>query len=70
MTTLSKEDKIALINQHKRNLDYSKYNLELSIIEENALTSPSTAALDGLNAQIAEINSKLTALDQELDSLE
>jgi hypothetical protein len=69
MTTLSNEDKVAIVNQHKRNLEYSKYNLQLSIIEENSITSPSTATINGLNAQIAELNSKLAALDEELASL-
>jgi hypothetical protein len=70
MTTLSKEDKTSIINQHKRNLEYSKYNIQLSIIEENSLTSPSTSIINGFNAQIAEFDSKLAALDQELASLE
>lgn len=70
MTTLSNEDKTSIINQHKRNIEYSKYNIQLSILEENSLTSPSASIINGFNAQIAELDSKLAALDQELASLE
>ena len=69
MTTLSNEDKISIINQHKRNVEYSKYNLAVSLIEENAVLSPDQDAITALNAKIADHNSKLSALDAEIDSL-
>lgn len=69
MTTLSNEEKISIINQHKKNVEYSKYNLQISLIEENAVTSPDQDAVDSLNDKIAEIDKKITALDAEIDSL-
>ena len=33
MTTLTKQDKLQLINSHKRSIEYSKYGLELDIIQ-------------------------------------
>lgn len=69
MTTLSNEDKISIINQHKRAVEYSKYNLSVSLIEENAVVSPDQDAVSALNDKIADHNSKLTALDAEIASL-
>jgi len=67
MTTLSNEDKISIIVQHKRNIEYSKYNTQLSIIEENAITSPNQETIKTLNDQIIEFDKKINALDKELD---
>jgi predicted nucleic acid-binding Zn-ribbon protein len=69
MTTLSNEDKTSIINQHKKNVEYSKYNLEVSIIEENAVTSPDQEAIASLNEKISDLDKKLTALNAELASL-
>lgn len=69
MTTLSNEEKISIINQHKKNVEYSKYNLQISLIEENAVTSPDQDTIDSLNDKITEINKKITALDAEIASL-
>jgi len=69
MSILTTEEKTAVINQHKKNIEHSKYNLELSIIEENAVSSPSQSNIDDLNAKIADLDAKLDALDAELASL-
>jgi len=69
MTTLSNEDKIAIINSHKKNIEFNKYNIQISIIEENAVSSPNEETIESLNNQINEYNDKLSALDAELASL-
>lgn len=69
MTTLSNEDKIAIVNQHKRNIEYSKYNLQVSLIEENAISNPDQTSITDLNSKIAELDNKLDALDAEIASL-
>lgn len=69
MTTLTNEDKISIINQHKRAVEYSKYNLSVSLIEENAVSVPDQEAIKSLNDKIADHDSKLSALDDEIDSL-
>jgi len=63
---LSKEEKIQIINSHQRNLAYSKYNLEIDILQENAKTAPSAAAVTSLQSLITEVSSQLSALDAEL----
>lgn len=67
MTTLSNEDKISIIIQHKRNVEYSKYNAQLSLIEENAVTSPNQETIKTFNDQIIEFDKKIAALDKELN---
>ena len=64
---LSKEEKIQIINSHKRNLAYSKYNLEIDILQENAKSEPNAAGIANLNAQVLEISNQVTALDAELE---
>ena len=38
-------------------------------MEENALATPDASSLSSLNAQIAEANKKITAIQNEIDSL-
>jgi hypothetical protein len=66
---LTNEEKTGIINQHKRNIVFNKYNIELSLMEENALTTPNAETVASLTAQIAELDRKLTALDEELEAL-
>jgi hypothetical protein len=68
-TLLSNEEKAGIINQHLKNLHYNKFNLEISVVEENAKITPETAALANFNTQIADFNSRITALEAELDKL-
>lgn len=69
MTTLSNEEKITIVNQHKRTVEYTKYGVELSIMEENAVESPNQETINSLNDQLADLNSKLTVLDAEITAL-
>lgn len=64
MTTLTNEEKAAIVNQHIKNLEYSKFNLELSLVEENAVAS--SDSIVSLESQLAELNLKKTALLEEL----
>lgn len=63
---LTKEEKAQIINSHIRNLEYTKYNLEMDILKENAKTSPSSSALAGFNTQIDEVDEQISALESEL----
>jgi len=66
---LTNEEKSAIINQHIKNLEYGIYNLQVSLIEENAVSTPDSDSVSSLNSQIAESNAKKTALLAELDDL-
>jgi hypothetical protein len=69
MTTLTNEDKLTIVNQHIKNVEFSKYNLELSLIEENSVASPDASVIDSLNSQIVSVNAKLAALEAEKSDL-
>lgn len=66
---LTNEEKLGIISQHKRNISLNKYNLELSLLEENALTTPNTDLVASLTAQIADYDLKIAALDEEIATL-
>lgn len=66
---LTAEDKTGLIHQHLKNIQYRKYNIDLSVIEENALSTPDSARLAELNAELAVLNTQEAALVTELESL-
>lgn len=69
MTTLNNEEKLTIVSQHIKNVEYNKYNLELSLIEENSVSSPDSEAIASLNSQMAEVNAKLSALEAEKSAL-
>jgi len=66
---LSNEDKTAIANSHKRNLESDKYNLELSLIEENAVSSPNAGIIAELQAKLNQSVAKIAAIDAEIASL-
>lgn len=66
---LTNDEKAAIVSQHIKNLEYSIYNLQVSLVEENAVASPDAEQISSLNSQIAEANTKKTALLAELDEL-
>jgi hypothetical protein len=67
--TLTNEEKIAIVSQHLKNVEYSLYNLALSLIEENSVSSTDADKISSLNSQIADLNLQKTALTTELSTL-
>lgn len=63
---LSNEEKSSVLVTHLRNLSYSKYNTEVSIVEEESLANPSQQTVTQLNAQLTAIQTKIAALVAEL----
>lgn len=68
-TILTNEEKSGIISQHIKNVEYSLYNLNLSLIEENAVSSPDADKISSLNDQINDLNSQKSALESELANL-
>ena len=66
MSNITPEDQITVLNAHKKNLNFNEYNLQVSLIEENAKTAPSETIISNLNTQIADIAKQKTALDAEI----
>jgi hypothetical protein len=65
-TILTNEEKSAIVNQHIKNIEYSIYNLEVSVIEEEAVSEPDSDKISNLNSDITELNAKKAALAAEL----
>jgi len=68
-TSLTNEDKLNIVNQHIKSIDYNIYGLELDLIQANAVSSPDAGQISAINARITEANAKKTALVIEKDSL-
>lgn len=65
MNTLSNEDKIAVIDQKIKTIEYQKYSIEIDISLENAVESPSQISLDSLQQSLDDNNAKLAFLESE-----
>lgn len=68
-TQLTNEEKIGIINSHLKNLEYNKFNIDMSIVEENAKSTPDSSTLSSLNSQLSEINVQIAALEAESAAL-
>lgn len=66
---LTKEERTQVVNSHKRNLAMNQYNVEVSLIEENAKSKKDNATISSLNDQVDAIDIQLSALDAELASI-
>jgi hypothetical protein len=64
---LTNEEKAGIINQHLKNLEYSLFNIEISLIEEKAVSS--SESLESLESQFKELNLKKSALLAELEKV-
>jgi hypothetical protein len=66
---LTNEEKISIINQHLKNLEYSKYNLRISLLEMGSgnVTKPNN--IKDVEGEIESINDKQNVLNKEIDLL-
>lgn len=65
---LSNEEKISIIETHLRTLGYAKYNLQVSLIEEQSVPS-SQDSVSSVQSQIAATNQKIGSLTDEIAAL-
>jgi hypothetical protein len=66
---LSNEEKADIVNQHLRSLEFSIYNIELSVREEQSKSTPEESMIEALSTNLADLNAKKTVLLNELASL-
>jgi hypothetical protein len=66
---LSNEEKSSVVDNKIKNLEYAKYNLELSLIEENAVEDINQSSIDSIEEQMSDVNLKITALEAEKSKL-
>ena len=70
MTLLTNADKLNLIDQHIKSIDYQAYNLELDLIEANAEPPVNSDSVSTLNTRMNALEAKRTALESEAATLE
>jgi len=63
---LTNAQKAEVLISHLKALFTSKYNAEISLLEENSSGAPSQEFIDSLNSQISSIESKITSLENKL----
>ena len=68
-TTLTNEEKLSIVNQHIKSVEYSLYGHELDLIQANAVASPDAGQITAINARITESNAVKAALVIEKNSL-
>jgi hypothetical protein len=66
MTTLSKNDKVQIIESRSRGLDYKKFGLEMDLLVENAKSAPDAEAVSTIETAITEVSNQLSVLNAEL----
>lgn len=66
---LTNQEKSEIISQHLKALEYSKYNVEVNLIEENAAPGSAEGAIADIQNQIDKANLKIAALVAELAEL-
>ena len=67
--TLTNEEKLSVVNQHIKSVDFSIYGVELDLIEENASSQPNAEYVTSLNQRLSSLNAKKSALTTEAASL-
>jgi hypothetical protein len=69
MTTLSKNDKIQIVESRVRGLEYKKFGLEMDLLMENAKNTPEPESVSKIEEAIAEVNNQLSVLNSELSTV-
>lgn len=66
---LTNDEKKMILSQHIKNIKTNIYNLQLSLISENALDEPDQSVVNNLNNQISKEEAKKEALLEEYATL-
>jgi len=66
---LTKEEKAQIINNHIKSLSYTKYNLEIDILQENAKSTPVASSITAFEDQIEDIDGQILALNTKLTAV-
>jgi len=66
---LTNEEKLGLVAQHIKSIDYGIYGFQLDLLETQAVPNADASQVSNINARIAALNTKRAALVEEKDSL-
>ena len=67
---LTTQEKIDIVTRHMRNIEESKYNIELSVMYQHARETPDQEKITSYQESIAACDVQLTVLQEELASLQ
>lgn len=70
MTLLTNADKLNIVNQHMKSIDFQVYNLQLDLIEANAESPVNSETVSTLTSRVNVLNAKRVALESEAAALE
>jgi len=70
MSLLTNADKLSVVNQHIKSLDFQIYNTELDLIVANAESPVNSENVSAINARLTALNSKRALLEAEAAPLE
>jgi hypothetical protein len=70
MSLLTNADKLNVVNQHIKSLDFQIYNTELDLIVANAESPVNSETVSGINTRLTALNSKRALLEAEAAPLE
>ena len=70
MTLLTNADKLNLVNQHMKSIDFQMYNFQLDLIEANAESPVNSETVSNITGKINVLTAKRTALESEAEALE
>ena len=66
---LTNEEKLGIVEQHIKSVNYALYGLKLDLLELNATASPDASQVLNINTRITAATAKRAALVTERDSL-
>jgi hypothetical protein len=66
---LTNEEKLGIVEQHIKSVDYGIYGIQLDLIEINATSSPDASQITNLGTRLTALNAKRAALVTEKNSL-
>jgi hypothetical protein len=69
-TLLTNADKLSVVNQHIKGIDFQLYNLELDLLEANAEATPNSENISSINGRVTSLNAKRAVLAAEALELE
>ncbi len=70
MSLLTNADKLNVVNQHIKSLDFQIYNTELDLIVANAESPVNAENVSSINTRLTSLNAKRAILEAEAAPLE
>jgi hypothetical protein len=70
VATVSKEDKLNLVEARIRDIKIDKFSAELNILEQNALEEPEESVIASANKIITRAIAQITALEAQYNSIQ